>query len=43
VTPFARLNPSGVLPYAIGAPIVLALGIAFIYRRRRRNIDEGDE
>jgi hypothetical protein len=41
VTPFTRLNPRGVLPYAIGGPIALALGMVFIYRRRRRSIDMG--
>jgi len=41
VTPFTRLNPKGVLPYAIGGPVVLALGIVVIYRRRRRGIDMG--
>ena len=41
VTPFTRLNPRGVLPYAIGGPVFLALGIVLIYRRRRRNIDMG--
>jgi hypothetical protein len=41
VTPFTRLNPGGVLPYAIGGPILLALVAYFIYRRRRRSIDMG--
>jgi ABC-2 type transport system permease protein len=41
VTPYTKLNPSGVLPYAIGGPVVLAFGIVFIYRRRRRDIDTG--
>jgi hypothetical protein len=41
VTPFTRLNPRGVLPYAIGGPVLLALGIVYIYRRRRRDIDTG--
>lgn len=42
VTPFTRINPSGVLPYAIGGPIVLGLVTVFVYRRRRRAIDMGD-
>jgi ABC-2 type transport system permease protein len=41
VTPFTRLNPGGVLPYAIGVPIVLLGGIVVLYRLRRRNIDMG--
>jgi len=42
VTPFTRLNPGGVLPYAIGGPIVLAAAMLLIYRLRRRQIDAGD-
>lgn len=41
VTPFTRLNPGGVLPYAIGGPVLLALGTALLYRLRRRRIDMG--
>jgi len=41
VTPFTKLNPGGVLPYAIGGPIVLLLGIVILYRLRRRKIDLG--
>jgi ABC-2 type transport system permease protein len=41
VTPFTKLNPGGVLPYAIGGPVLLILGIIFLYRLRRRRIDEG--
>jgi hypothetical protein len=41
VTPFTRLNPGGVLPYAIGGPILLGLGIYLVYRLRRRQIDTG--
>ena len=41
VTPFTRLNPSGILPYAIGGPLVLVLGIILLYRIRRRRIDMG--
>ena len=41
VTPFTRLNPGGVLPYAIGGPIVLLAGIIVLYRLRRRQIDAG--
>jgi hypothetical protein len=41
VTKFTRLNPGGVLPYAIGGPVLLALAIFVVYRLRRRGIDEG--
>jgi ABC-2 family transporter protein len=41
VTPYTRLNPGGVLPYAIGGPILLLIGIYLIYRLRRRQIDTG--
>lgn len=43
VTPFTRLNPGGVLPYAIGGPVALGLLIFFVYRQRRRKIDMGEE
>lgn len=41
VTPFTKLNPSGVLPVAIGSPIILLVIIYFVNRRRNRNIDMG--
>jgi len=41
VTPFTKLNPRGVLPYAIGGPILVLVGIVLIYRMRRRKIDMG--
>jgi len=41
VTPFSRLNPGGVLPYAIGGPVLLLVVILLIYRLRRRQIDTG--
>lgn len=41
VTPFTKLNPGGVLPYAIGGPLVLGLVIFLVYRHRRRQIDAG--
>jgi len=41
VTPFTRLNPRGVLPYAIGGPLLVLAGIWFVYRRRQRGIDQG--
>lgn len=42
VTPFTKLNPGGVLPYAVGGPFVLIVGILMLYRIRRRRIDEGE-
>jgi len=41
VTPFTRLNPGGVLPYAIGIPILVLVGVIILYRMRRRKIDMG--
>jgi ABC-2 type transport system permease protein len=41
VTPYTKLNPGGVLPFAIGGPVVLAVVIFFVYRHRRRQIDAG--
>jgi hypothetical protein len=41
VTPFTKLNPRGVLPYAIGGPVLVLVGIVLIYRMRRRRIDMG--
>lgn len=41
VTPYTKLNPGGVLPYAIGGPVLLVLVIFFVYRHRRKQIDAG--
>jgi len=41
VARFASLNPSGVLPYAIGVPLLLVLAIFVLFRLRRRQIDVG--
>ncbi|HEU0294663.1 MAG TPA: ABC transporter permease subunit [Anaerolineales bacterium] len=41
VTPFTKLNPSGVLPFAVGIPIVLLVIIYFVNRNRNRQIDMG--
>jgi len=41
VAPFTRLNPQGVLPFAIGGPILLLAITYFVYRRRRQQIDMG--
>jgi hypothetical protein len=40
-TPFTKLNPRGVLPYAVGGPIVLLLGMTLLRRHRRRQIETG--
>jgi hypothetical protein len=39
VNPFTRLNPGGVLPYAIGAPILVLLIVYFVNRRRNQAVD----
>ncbi len=39
VTPYTRLNPGGVLPLALGMPFALTLGLIFVRRRRRQQID----
>ena len=41
VAPFTRLNPGGVLPFALGGPIVVLVISLFVYRRRRQQIDLG--
>jgi len=41
VAKFTSLNPSGVLPFAIGVPIALVLAIFLLFRLRRRQIDTG--
>jgi len=41
VAPFTRLNPGGVLPFAIGGPILLLIITYLVYRRRRQQIDLG--
>jgi len=41
VAPFTRLNPRGVLPYAIGGPLLLLVIIYLVYRRRKQQIDMG--
>ncbi|HWR67007.1 MAG TPA: ABC transporter permease subunit [Bellilinea sp.] len=41
VMPFTRINPGGVLPYAIGGPVIVLIGILVLYRMRRKQIDNG--
>lgn len=42
VAKFASLNPSGVLPFALGVPVVLVLVIFVLFRIRRRQIEAGE-
>jgi ABC-2 type transport system permease protein len=42
VAPFTRLNPEGVIPYAVGVPAILLVAMFGLYRLRRRQIDVGD-
>jgi hypothetical protein len=42
VKKFTTLNPSGVLPYAIGVPMVVVLGIIVMFRVRKSQIDAGE-
>ncbi len=39
VTPFTRLNPAGVLPYVIGVPLIVLVGMYLVSRLRRRVVD----
>jgi len=41
VTPFTKLNPGGVLPFAVGIPLALLVIIYFVNRNRNRQIDMG--
>lgn len=41
VSKYTRLNPGGVLPYAIGGPVVLGIVIFLVYKRRHKEIDDG--
>jgi len=42
ITKFTSLNPSGVLPFAIGVPVALVIVIFLLFRLRRRQIDAGE-
>jgi ABC-2 type transport system permease protein len=42
VTPYARINPGGVLPLAIGMPIGLTLCMSVLRWLRRRGVDKDD-
>jgi hypothetical protein len=41
VEPFTNLNPSGVLPVALGMPAGLSLGTVLLLRRRRQALETG--
>jgi hypothetical protein len=41
VTPFTRLNPGGVLPFAIGGPVLILIIILGVYRLRRQGLESG--
>lgn len=43
VTPHTKINPGGVLPYAIGGPLLLLLVIIVVSWRRNRAVDSGEE
>ena len=42
VTPFTRLNPKGVLPFAIGGPVLILMIILGVYRLRRQTVESAD-
>ncbi len=39
VNPFTRINPGGILPFAIGIPVALVLVLVVVLRFRRRDVD----
>lgn len=41
VTPFTKLSPMGVLPVAMGGPLLLLMIIYFVNLRRNQNVDMG--
>jgi hypothetical protein len=43
VAKFASLNPSGILPFVIGVPVIVILAIFLLFRLRRRQIDVGGD
>jgi hypothetical protein len=42
VTKFTSLNPGGVLPFAVGVPIVIVAAIFLLFRLRNRQVDAGE-
>jgi ABC-type transport system involved in cytochrome c biogenesis permease component len=41
VEQFTSLNPSGVLPFAVGIPLLLLLAVLFLFWLRRRRLEAG--
>lgn len=41
VAAYTKLNPGGVLPYALAGPIILSLALMVVNQRRNRDIDVG--
>lgn len=41
VAAYTRLNPGGVLPYALAGPAILSLALMIVTQRRNREIDTG--
>jgi hypothetical protein len=42
VSPFTRINPGGILPFAIGIPLALVLVLVVMLRIRRQGTDASD-
>jgi hypothetical protein len=42
VAKFTSLNPGGVLPYAVGVPVLIVIGIFLLFRLRNRQVDAGE-
>ena len=38
---FVKINPGGILPYAIGIPLLLILGMYILFRQRQKGVDGG--
>jgi len=38
---FVKINPSGILPYAIGIPLLLILGMYILFRLRQKGVEGG--
>jgi hypothetical protein len=39
--PFTKLNPGGVLLFAVGVPVFVLVGVVLVLRFRRQSIDAG--
>lgn len=38
---FVKINPSGILPYAIGIPLLLIIGMFVLFRQRQKGVETG--